>query len=650
MSEPPGGPISEPASRRSAGRGSPTLAAVRTPGPRAPRPSGLATGLAAVLAAFVAALLVAVLLILLLSRISVDQPLESRELIGWGIRWGWLLAVALAAAAGLGPAPPAGWRTIVRSAALAAAATLVLCLAAMGLAVAAVRLGLWGQGWGLPSRSSYAAQIAGLQTAQWAGPAAAALGAWGLWRQRRGRSLLPRPHLLEAGRALGLDGLTRLLSTAIVIAVLLNGLPFWARRVGLIERAAHRRDVALFCSRPVQPLWLPASCRPHRLLPAQGPAPARRKLARLDWLRLYAFTPAEAAIKSLRLAWLPLLVAGSAWLALARRRPLRTPLAAIPALRARLPLLPLLLSNLLSLGLSLPLDGPLATLLSGVWFLWLPLAALGGWLTTATRLRILADAAAALVLLQLPFLLLEASQGLPLPFGGPAVAWLPTRLSGLMNQPNTLGALMAVSVALCVCVAGRRWQRWPLLAIAAAISLLARSGTGLLGLTLVAALLLARRCAGRSRRLLVLLLLLAALVVGLPRIVGRPDVLRSPEGRIRTVRIWLQSPHTPQEWLLGYGAASQQAQRERIRGISVKPRGPSADDMPSLLIVQGGLLALVSFYGLLLWCGLRDPAWRIFWIVLFATSLTTKLSEVVPINLWMAVATARALNPAAPRD
>ena len=285
-----------------------------------------------------------------------------------------------------------------------------------------------------------------------------------------------------------------------------------------------------------------------------------------------------------------------------------------------------------------------------MWFLWLPLAALGGWLTTATRLRILADAAAALVLLQLPFLLLEASQGLPLPFGGPAVAWLPTRLSGLMNQPNTLGALMAVSVALCVCVAGRRWQRWPLLAIAAAISLLARSGTGLLGLTLVAALLLARRCAGRSRRLLVLLLLLAALVAGLPRIVGRPDVLRSPEGRIRTVRIWLQSPHTPQEWLLGYGAASQQAQRERIRGISVKPRGPSADDMPSLLIVQGGLLALVSFYGLLLWCGLRDPAWRIFWIVLFATSLTTKLSEVVPINLWMAVATARTLNPAAPRD
>lgn len=647
MSAPLGGPNSEPASRRSAGRGSPTLAAARTPGPRAPWPSGLATGLAAVLAAFVAALLVAALLILLLSRISVDQPLESRELIGWGIRWGWLLAVALAATAGLGPAPPAGWRSIVRAAALAAAATLVLCLGAMVLAVAAVRLGLWGQGWGLPSRSSYAAQIAGLLSAQWAGPAAAALGAWGLWRQRHGSSLFPRPRLQEAGRALGLDGLTGLLSAVVVIAVLLNGLPFWARRIGLIERAAYGRDVALFCRRPVQPLWLPASCRPHRWLPPQAPSSPRRRIARLDWGRLYAITPAEAALKTLRLALLPLLVAVSAWLAMARRHALRPPLAAISA---RLPLLPLLLSNLISLGLSLALDGPLATLMSGVWFLWLPLAALGGWLTTTARLRILADAAAALVLLQLPFLLLEASRGLPLPFGGPAVAWLPTRLSGLMNQPNTLGALMAVSVALCVCVAGRRWQRWPLLALAAAISLLARSGTGLLGLTLVAALLLARRCAGRSRRLLVLLLLLAALVVGLPRLVGRPDVLRSPEGRIRTVRIWLQTRHSPREWLLGYGAASHQALQERFGGASQRPRPLAADDMPSLLIAQGGLLALGSFYGLVLWCGLRDPAWRLFWIVLLATSLTTRVSEVVPINLWMAVATARALNPAAPRD
>jgi hypothetical protein len=69
-------------------------------------------------------------------------------------------------------------------AATIAALTFLFCLVAMGLAVAAVRLGLWGQGWGLPSRSTYAAQIAALLTAQWSGLPAAALGAWLLWRGR----------------------------------------------------------------------------------------------------------------------------------------------------------------------------------------------------------------------------------------------------------------------------------------------------------------------------------------------------------------------------------------------------------------------------------------------------------------------------------
>ncbi|MFM7731919.1 MAG: hypothetical protein ACKO6F_00305, partial [Cyanobium sp.] len=95
MSAPLGGPNSEPASRPSPGRLSPERPAAQGAGPRFPWPSGLTAAAAALLAALGAALLVAALLILLLSRISVDQPLESRELIGWGIRWGWLLAVAL---------------------------------------------------------------------------------------------------------------------------------------------------------------------------------------------------------------------------------------------------------------------------------------------------------------------------------------------------------------------------------------------------------------------------------------------------------------------------------------------------------------------------------------------------------------------------
>ena len=136
------------------------------------------------LAALLAAQLVALLLNLLLARISVDQPLESRELLDWGWRWGGVLAVALATGAGLGGRPPAGPRSSARVVATIAALTVLLCLVAMGLAVAAVRLGVWGQGWGLPSRSTYAAQIAALSAAQWSGLPGAALGAWLLWRGR----------------------------------------------------------------------------------------------------------------------------------------------------------------------------------------------------------------------------------------------------------------------------------------------------------------------------------------------------------------------------------------------------------------------------------------------------------------------------------
>ena len=100
-------------------------------------------------------------------------------------------------------------------------------LVAMGLAVAAVRLGLWGQGWGLPSRSTYAAQIAALLTAQWSGMPAAALGAWLLWRGRL-RATMPPLQALPRYRP-SLDRLTRLLTLVIDVAVVLNGLPFWAR-------------------------------------------------------------------------------------------------------------------------------------------------------------------------------------------------------------------------------------------------------------------------------------------------------------------------------------------------------------------------------------------------------------------------------------
>jgi hypothetical protein len=576
---------------------------------------------------------VALLLNLLLARISVDQPLESRELLDWGWRWGGVLAVALATGAGLGGRPPAGPRSSARVTTTIAALTVLLCLMAMGLAVAAVRLGVWGQGWELPSPSTYAAQIAALFAAQWSGLPGAALGAWLLWRGRLRATMPLLPVLLPRCRP-NLDRLTRLLMLVIALAVVLNGLPFWARRIGLLERQAYRQDLARFCTSPVQPWWLPASCRPHRL---DTTSPERR-VWRLDPARLYQISPLEVGLKGLRYGVIVLLVIASAVLLIARWS---------PPPQTLLPLLPLLISTVLSAAISLPLDGAAFTLLSGIGSLWIPLAALAAWLTTPRRLQILADGAASLVLLQVPFLLLEAMRGLPLPFGGTASPWLPTRLSGIVNQPNTLGGLLTVSVAFCLCLSQRRWQRWPLLALSLLIAILARSGGGVAGLSLLAAGLVLKDRRPRPGQLLALLLAFVLLITALPRLLGRPQLLDSPAGRLRTVRIWLHAPHTLQEWLLGYGLASQISQSPTISasvGQAPSARGPDADGTPQLLLAQGGLLALVVFYGLLAWCFVQDPPLRLFWFALVFTSLSLRVTEVFPFGIWMAVAASRCLG------
>ncbi|MFN9624508.1 MAG: hypothetical protein ACK587_17010 [Cyanobacteriota bacterium] len=132
------------------------------------------------------ALLVAGLLALVLAPLSVDQPLEPEELLGWGTRWGGVMAVALGAGAALGPTPPAGPRGTLRVMALTAAGVLALCLGAAALAVLAVRLGWWARDWQIPHRSGHAARLVALRGAWLSGLPAAALAGWSLVRQRRG--------------------------------------------------------------------------------------------------------------------------------------------------------------------------------------------------------------------------------------------------------------------------------------------------------------------------------------------------------------------------------------------------------------------------------------------------------------------------------
>ncbi|MEB3257565.1 MAG: hypothetical protein VKN83_04500 [Cyanobacteriota bacterium] len=458
------------------------------------------------------------------------------------------------------------------------------------------------------------------------------------------------PHQNPEHREQRLDQLTRLLVVAMTLVVMVNGLPFWARRVGVIDQRTYDQDLAQFCRPPVQRWWLPASCSPVRVVETGG----LQRRQRIQTFRLYRITPWEVGLKALRYALMPVVLALSILLVCRGWQ-------VMPPLPALVPLVPLILSTLTSAAISWPVDGPVSTLLNGVWSLWIPLAAVGGWLGAPRRLRILADGASALVLLQLPFLAAEAMRGLPMPFGGTPSVWLPTRLSGVLNQPNTFGGVLAISVALCVAASPRRWQRWPLLLVSLLMAILARSGTGVVGLVVVAVGLVHRQIPRRWRSMAMATSLLVV-VLALPHLLGRPQLLDSPSGRLRTLQVWIRQPQTLRERWLGVGLASHNRRDGGAPALTAASgageveahparRGPSADAQPLLLLSQGGVVALLAFYGFAIWCWWLDPSLRLVWAVLLITSLTLNVTEVFPLGLWLSVLSSRALSlrPGGPR-
>lgn len=148
-----------------------------------------------------------------------------------------------------------------------------------------------------------------------------------------------------------------------------------------------------------------------------------------------------------------------------------------------------------------------------------------------------------------------------------------------------------------------------MLLLALALAVWARSGTGVVALMLLAAGRWLDSLPRRWRFFPVVIGLLA-LTQTLPKLLGRPQLFDSPSGRVRTLRVWIQSPHTAQERLWGYGAASQNHPQ---RSVALARPSPC--------------------------CCLPKGVW---WPV------------VLPLGLWLSVFAARGLalafRPAGPRD
>jgi hypothetical protein len=421
----------------------------------------------------------------------------------------------------------------------------------------------------------------------------------------------------------------------LVLTTLLNGAPFLAARVGWIDPAAYTRNRQRHCPAAGPPAGLVSAC------PAQIPDPRRPG----QWRRL----PVERLHNSdgqWRWAKLPRLLLLLA-LPLAALRACSRGQGPWPGRRQLLPALPLLASSALAALVTLTSTPPAVALVSLLPLLWLPLLLFAGPFATAARLRQWAAAAALLLLLQLPLLLLEAIRGLPMPFGplpSPESLALPSRLVGSFIQPNSLGVavLGLLGFALAYGPRGRR----PLLLLLLALPplLLGRAATGLVGWLLLALLLLQRRW---PRLRWAVPALLAPVLLALPLLVQRPDLWRSPLGRLEALSAGMAAA-SPLQWLLGQGLHANSNQLLNLLGPEAALHATPSDGMPVLLLLQGGLFGLAAFYGLLLWAWWRDPGARPFLLAAGLGSLTLNITELFPLNLLLALSLHHSLLVAAP--
>lgn len=405
-----------------------------------------------------------------------------------------------------------------------------------------------------------------------------------------------------------------LLALLLLLASLANGAPFWLARIGLIAPGAYQRDRQAFCPPGGPPVILVSACPPLRIAPAPSGA-----VERLSLERLHQSPRAWAWLKTARLLVLLGLPLSVLLAMLLGRWPW-------PPGQRLLPALPLLGSLGLSIVLSL-YQASLATLLPALHSqMWLPLMLLAGPASRPAILARLAQAMAALQLLQLPLMLVEAVLGLPMSFGPPAdqltqaSLGLPTRLVGSFIQPNSLGVALIVLLGFCIAYLPNRKLLPALALMALPPLLLSRSATGLLSWALV---MLLWSCQGRRlprAARLGLLLLMVPLIAALPLILGRLDLWQSLAGRMGAIDSLLRSSH-PGQWLFGHGLLN----------------ASSTDSLPAVLLLQGGLLGMLAFYGLLLWAWRHQPRLRPFLLAVFLGGFSVPITEMFPINALLAL-------------
>ena len=415
----------------------------------------------------------------------------------------------------------------------------------------------------------------------------------------------------------------RSFAALLLLACLLNGTPFLIGRIGLLDPATYKADRQLFCPSSGPPAGLVSACAP-----VQPNAATKHKdgFERLNLQRLHAPPGYWSLLKASRLLLLlgcPLLVlwgmVQGRWL--------------WPSWRPLLPALPLLASSTMALLVALPQDPLTALLFSLRSMVWLPLLVLAGPASQMPALAELARAMAFLILLQIPLMLVEAIWGLPMSFGPPAAqlaqasVGLPTRLVGTFILPNIFGVAVVCLLSFCMAYMPQRRALVPLATATLPIVMLARSGTGLLVWAVLVGFWANRTWRPHPAMKLVGLTLIAAIAVALPLLLGRSDLWHSLDTRLSMLH---SATASSSSWQLLFG-----------QGLL---HGRPTDSLPAQLFLESGLLAIIAFYGLLVWAWCHDRQARPFLLAVSLSSLTITIGQLFPINFLLALSINRSMT------
>lgn len=415
-----------------------------------------------------------------------------------------------------------------------------------------------------------------------------------------------------------------LVGSALLIAAVLNGAGAFAKRVGVCDRTAYERYWIDRCdSKGTEPVW--AGLGRRCASPGWISHPSRRSGTEY----VVAVRPWEWPMKLVK-DIVTLGMIGYGVLSACRRR-------GRGDFWRRRWLLGLLGIHVFALAIAGAVEGEPLRVLAGLRsFGYLPVALLWAPLLSRDQLEIVASWLLALLCIQCALVPWELLYGITdRPF------FTSIRTAGTLVHPNSLGALAVSVLGFGLSYARGRRQVVLLWLVTLVLVAAAGSGIGWVALGMLAFVRVMRPVVVSPMvKVAGAIAVMALLLSTLTTLTGRPDILASVvEGRLMTLRRIAQQ--SPAALMLGTGIGRGTNTATTALGQTARP----LDSTVAVLVVQGGLIALILFYAALLQAWWRHRGYVLLSILV--VSFAANILETFPIGMLMGIALARSLQPSA---